>query len=308
MKSIVGVSIIAIVIGWAGIGMVPAVAIVPDEAILKLLPPETEAVAFIDVAALRASPLVQDAIMNNDAALQRELGEFMSATGFDPRRDLDKVTIAKIGPRGMLAIGRAQYDRVKVEQFIKEKGGSQVSSEAYMGRTIYTQRDNAFSFIDNLVILGDRNAVRKAIDQMSLPGSMPLRADLMDSIRTIEAGNQVWAVGDMSIKDVPANLRGPAPAAEIMKSLKSGTYQMRVDQDLHAKAVGNFEDPEAARSLSELARGFIAIFKIQAAKDQPDFVRMLDGIQVNHSGTSVVVNIDQPGDLLKKLPNLKKNF
>jgi hypothetical protein len=304
MKWIVGASIVGLAMGWAITLTIPAATITPDEATLKLLPPETEAVAFIDVAGLLNAPLAQEALAGKDLALNRDLGEFMAATGFDPRRDLEKVTVAKIGPQQMLAIAHANFDQFKVEQFIKDKSRDRLSSHAYRGRTIYTQRDNAFSFIDNMVIAGNAPAVEKAIDQLSLPGSMPLRSDLMEQIKTIEAGNQVWAVGKFSMQDLPRGIRGPAPALEMMKSLQGGTYQMRVDQDVHARGIADFGDAEAAKNLSDMARGFIAIAKLQVAKE-PDLLHILDGVQVSNSGTSVVVNIDQRGDLLKKLHELR---
>jgi hypothetical protein len=305
MKWIAGASIMALAMGWAITMTVPAATITPDEATLKLLPPETEAVAFFDVASLRHAPLVQEALKTYAPAIDGDLGEFITATGFDPRRDLDKVTVAKIGPQQMLAIAHARFDKFKIEQFIKDKSRGRVSSQAHLGRTIYTDRDKAFSLIDDVIIAGNVQAVKKAIDQMSLPGSMPLRSDLMEQIRTIEAGNQVWAVGDFSVQDLPRGVRGSAPAQEILKSMRSGTYQMRVDQDLHAKGVAHFEDAEAAKNLSEMARGFIAIAKLQVAKDK-DLLHLLDGIQIQNSGPSIVVNIDEPGELLKKLPDFRQ--
>jgi hypothetical protein len=309
MKWIVGVSVMAIVMGWAATTTIPAATITPDEAILKLLPAETQGVAFIDVAALRNAPLVKEAQAKGlnlglDGRTGNTMAEFMAATGFDPERDLDKVTVGMIAPKQTLVVAQARYDRIKVEQFVKDR--RRISSEAHLGRTIYVDGDKAFTFIDNLVILGEINAVKKAIDQMSLPGSQPLRSDIMDAIRTIEAGSQVWAVGDLSMQQTPlGELRGPAPALEMIKSLQSGTYEMRVDRDVHARAVGNFADAEAARNLSDTARGFIALAKLQVGKEQ-DLLHLLDGIQVQSSGTSVVVNVDEPGDLLMKLKDFRR--
>ena len=82
---------------------------------------------------------------------------------------------------------------------------------------------------------------------------------------------------------------------------------MRVDRDVHAKAVCNFIDAEAARSLSEMARGFLAIAKLQVAKE-PDLLHALDGIQVSSSGMSVVVSIDEPGELLLKMPEASRQL
>jgi hypothetical protein len=44
---------------------------------------------------------------------------------------------------------------------------------------------------------------------------------------------------------------------------------------------------------------------MQMAKEEPDLALMLDGIQVSNTGATVVVTIDQRGDLLRKLPHFK---
>jgi len=315
MKWIVGFSAIAVIVGAAATATVPAATITPDQAILKLLPPETQGIAFIDVAELRDAALVKDVLAGAGLGIlgkPGDLPEFMVATGLVPQRDVDRVTVGKINSREMLAVVEARYDRFKAEQFLKDKG---IEPQIHLGRTVFPmpidvqhgQRYDisAVTFLDNLIIAGQIEAVKKALDQMSLPGSRPLRTDLTEALRTIEAGSQVWAVGDFSIPDLP-DLRGPAPALELLKSLRSGTYQMRVDQDLHARATGNFADAEAAKNLGDMGRGLIAVAKLQVAS-QPDMLHLLDGIQVRDSGASVVVNIDEPGDLLKKLKDLRLN-
>src|SRR5207244_2350901 len=222
MKSILGISmiVIAIAMGWAATATIPAATISVDETSLKFLPPDTQGVAFIDVAALRNAPLVQDA-MKEGFTFPPVLNDFIAATGFDPRQDVDKVTVGKVGGRDGLVIVQGRIDRFKVEQFLKDKGKE---PEAYLGQTLYHDGDGAVLVLDNLVVMGQIDAVKKAAEQMQLPGSLPLHSDLMAAIQTIDAGNQVWAVGDFSIKDFgTAGLRGPAPALEILKSLQGGT-------------------------------------------------------------------------------------
>ena len=149
--------------------------------------------------------------------------------------------------------------------------------------------------------MGQIDAVKKGLDQMSLPGSAPLRSDLTAAIQTIEAGNQIWAVGDFSISDFPPALREPTPIVDMLKSLQRGTYQMRIDNDIHARATGTFSDENSARNIGDLARGALAVAKMQVARKQPDLVHLLDGIQVSNSGPTLTVRVDESGDLLKKL-------
>jgi hypothetical protein len=299
MKWILGVSTVAIAMGWVATATIPAAAVSIDEAALKFLPPETQSVAFIDVAALRGAPLLQDAFKDAGYVAGRREAEFLLATGLVPERDIDKVTIAKTGLNDGLAIVQGRIDQFKVEQFFQDKGQH---PEPYLGRNVYRNGDTAFVIVDDSVVIGATTAVKKALDQVQLPGSLPLRSDLMAAIQTIEAGNQIWAAGDVSISELQrAGMRGPEPALEMLKSLKSGTYQMRVDADVHAQATGNFMDVDSPKNLADLARGALALARLQVARRRPEVVPLLDGIQISNSGTTLVVRIDAPGDLLTRL-------
>jgi hypothetical protein len=308
MKWIVGVSLVAVFVGMAATMTIPAQTITPDQAILRLFPSETHGIAFFDVAALRNAPLVQEALTQRTVPprLASRLGELEAATGFKPERDVDRVTVGRLGAGEMLAIVEARYDKFKFEQFLNDKG---LQSEAYMGRSVYVHDKSAVSFIDNLIIAGNNSGVKKAIEQLSLPGGVLLGSDLMNAIQAIESGNQVWGVGQFSIDRLPSRLAGRAgtagPALELLKTLQGGTYQMRVDQDVHARATGSFSSADSAKTIGDMARGFIALAKFRVAS-QADLLHALDGVQIQNSGSSVVVSIEEPGDLLKKLRDSRK--
>jgi hypothetical protein len=304
MKWIGGVSLVAIVVGVAATMTIPAQTVTPDLAILKLLPAATQGVAFIDAAALRNTPLVQDLMAEGQLpVVPPKLRDFAATTGFDFQRDIDRITIGRLENRRMLLVFEARYDKFKVERFLSDH----VSRlEAYMGRDIYEDRDieAGVAFIDNVVIAGYIEAVKKAIEQASLPASgILLRSDLLTTIRTIEAGNQVWGVGEFHFEELPLNRvapQGTGPVLEILRTLQGGTYQMRIDRDIHARATGNFTNADNAKTIAGLGRGMVALMKTQVAKQQ-DLLYALDGVQISNSGTSVVVNIDESGDLVKKL-------
>ncbi len=298
MKWIGGLLTIAVIMGWVATASIPAAPVSIDPASLRFLPPETRGIALVDLAALRNATLVQNALQTATLDFQKGLANFVAATGLDPQKDVDRITVGKLGTNQILMIVQGRIDKFKAEQFFRDKGKEE---ETYLGQTIYHDGDGGFVFLDGVVLMGQLEAVKKGLDQMSLPGSTPLSADLTAAIQTIEVGNQVWAVGDFSIADMPAAVREPAPIVEILKSLQRGTYQMRIDSDIHARATGTFSDENSARNIGDLARGALAVAKLQVARQQPDMVHVLDGIQVSNSGTILTVRVDESGDLLKKL-------
>jgi hypothetical protein len=314
MKWIVGVSVVAAVVFALATTTIPAQTIVPDQTVLKLFPAETQGVAFVDLAALRNTPLGQE-VMAQGAPLATgvpKLQDFIDATGFNFQQDVDRVTVGRLDARRAMFVIQARFDKFKVERYLADHV---TRLDTYMGRSIYEDRDLDFgvTFIDDLVIAGYIDAVKKAVEQVSLPASnIALRADLQAAIRNFESGSQVWAVGDFHFNELPvAQLpsRGVAagPILEVLRTLQGGTYQMRVDSDIHAKATANFTSAENAKTLADLSRGMIALVKTQVATQNQDLLHVLDGVQVSNSGTQIVVNIDEPGDLVKRLRELRQS-
>jgi hypothetical protein len=219
MRWIFGASILAVTLGWAGTSTIPAATITPDESILKYFPPETQGVAFIDVASLRGAPLVQSALDQGWLqSLPSGANDLIDGAGFDVRRDLDRVTIGTISARERLVVAQARYDRLKAEQYVRDKG---TERETYLGRDIYRYGDGAMTFLDNTILLGTENAVKQGLDRITYPGAVQISSDLLDAIRMIEAGNQIWAVGNSLQVDFPTAGLQQTPAVQILKSLRS---------------------------------------------------------------------------------------
>jgi len=308
MKWILGVTCIALVIGVVATMSIPAQTITPDEATLKLFPLETQGVAFVDVAGLRGSTLFNELILQK-LPHPEELNEFAQATGFDVMRDVDRVTVGRVDQRDVLAVVQARYDNFKVEQYVKDKA-DHIVTETYLGRVIYrgngdSERSGGVSFINNLIVAGSLSAVKQAIDRLAAPApNIVQNAELMDQIRTIEAGNQIWAAGKVDMNLFGA--RTPDKIEEMAGSLKSGTYQMRIDQDVHVRASGIFGSAEMAKSTGDTLRGLMAMARLQVSGAPDDkLLRLLDGLSIENSNDKVLVTFNTTGTLLKELQEMK---
>jgi hypothetical protein len=107
----------------------------PD--LMSLLPENAPVVAYIDVAALRKlqnSPLAAMlGLMGPDPKQDRDYQQFVSGTGFDYTRDLDRTSIAVwptalLTPRGglgsnqALAVADGRFDQAKIEAYALRTG------------------------------------------------------------------------------------------------------------------------------------------------------------------------------------------
>ena len=303
MRWIVGICAVAVLVAMIATVTVPAQTVTPDVATLKLFPPETSGLIFIDVGGLQAAPLFQQTVLQKMTPKMRsDLTDFSAATGIQIDRDVNRVTIGRIGSQQFLAVVQAHYDTSKVQQFIQNKG---VESQTYLGRVIYSSHSgnpdmtNCIMLGDNLVIAGQLDAVKGAIDRMAATGpSIADNAGLMAQVRTIQAGSQIWAAGKFD-ENMFGHAKIPAQVGQIATSLTSGTYQMQIDQDLHLKASGNFATADMAKATADLANGLIAMAKLQFASQQ-DLIQLFSGLQIQSVGTSLNVSLDASGDVLKQ--------
>ena len=313
MKWILGFTAVAVLVGVAATITVPAQTVTLDEATLKLLPPETEGIAFVDVAGLRGAPLFNELFLSKLPPFPRGLGEFAEATGFEVQRDVDSVTAARTGEHAAVVLVRARYDKFKVEQYVKDKA-DKIITETYLGRVIY-QEDEAYrgassdgggvAFIDNLIIAGSLPSVKQVIDRMAAPSqSVVDNAALMQQVRTIEAGNQVWAAGRFDSRMFGLPGASPEKLNEVASALNAGTYQMRLDQDVHVKATGSFNSPEMAKAASDTLRGLLAMGKLQFAQE-PTLTRLLEGASVEFSGQTLRVTFNASGEVIKQLQEMR---
>jgi hypothetical protein len=310
MKWILGVVAVSVVVGIVATITVPAQTITPDEATLKLFPPETQGIGVVDVAGLRGAPLFNDLVLQKLPSFPQNLNDFVTATGFDIKQDVDKVTAGKIGQQDGLVIVQARYDKFKLAQFVQDHA-DQITTETYLGRVIYTGNPNGehpggVAVLDNLIVAGSLTAVKEALDRMAAPApSVVDNADLMNSIRTIQTGNQVWAAGKFDINsfgNLPPQASGQI--GQLASSLQGGTYQMRVDQDVHITATGVFSTADMAKATGDMLRGLLAMGKVQATQ-QPTLAQLLNGVDVQNNGSTLTVNVNASGDVLKQIQEMR---
>jgi hypothetical protein len=97
------------------------------ETALELLPSDTNSVVYVELTQLRGSPFI--AALRDWAPQPQQLDpgyeKFLTATGFDYERDLDRIAIAAI-KRGsqstFLAVGDGRFDRKKINAYVSQYG------------------------------------------------------------------------------------------------------------------------------------------------------------------------------------------
>ena len=100
----------------------------PAPDLLAALPPGAPTLAYLDLAAVRASSFYQHRPDKGPIVLpNQDYAEFVASTGFDFEKDLDRVVVASWPasgkePRKNVVIADGRFDQAKIRDYAKRKG------------------------------------------------------------------------------------------------------------------------------------------------------------------------------------------
>jgi hypothetical protein len=177
--------------------------------LMAMAPAETTLLTGIDVARTKASPFGAY-LLNEMTRGDGHFPEFMGATGFDPRRDLQQVLLAgvagKSGPNSRFAIlARGTFDESRIRAAVLANGGSISAvngTETLLIPKHHTneQRENAQVGLafpkPGLAVLGDLKTLEEVLSPKT--ANQGLDGQLVDQVNRVGSENDVWFATLMS--------------------------------------------------------------------------------------------------------------
>ena len=271
-----------------------------DETLLRFLPEDTSGIVFVDLSGLRENPFAQDFIDEHvGVQVPEALDDFTASTGFDPNSSLRQIMAASAGDSESLMVVSAVYDRARVSEYLTEEGMTFGSHEGVGLFRPDPAREALVAFVDDVILVGSESQVRGAIDRSSGTLRSALNNPrLLEDIRTIGEGYQVWATGRIDPNLIPEELTGMGPV-ELIRSIERGTYQMRVDEMVTARAIGEFTDPGQASTVASLLEGLKGIAMLQGASG--DFSELLSAILISNEESVLEIELQIETALLERL-------
>src|SRR5688572_3534789 len=154
-----------------------------DPALLALVPADAKVIGGINVDRTAGSPFGQfllSKVNEDDGGFQK----FVTATGFDPRRDLREIVFAGTtipGQKGNgLVAARGSFNAAQIFAAAKAEGAT---TTIYKGVELLQHKADrgGFAILDgSIAIAGDDAGLKRAIDQRS--GSVTLDAQLLGKV------------------------------------------------------------------------------------------------------------------------------
>lgn len=296
---------------------VPAFATI-DTGLLSLAPASTKMVSGIDVSRAKASPFGQYILekMNTD---DRGFEQFIQATGFDPRRDVEDVVFVSAGASGddgnagFGVLVRGNFDQERIRKTFLTKGGS---VQRFQGVDVLIDKSDqdrtAFAFIEvDVAVMGDLSSVHQMIANRANPAT--LDPALEQLISTVGADHDAWfaslGAGSFLAKNFGnmGQAGGQRMNAEALQSIleSSGGISFGDVVQLSFDAVAR--SPKDATSLADVVRFGASIIQMQRQQNTGAnmLASSLDNMTMKTDGSHVHIALSVPEASLEQLAESK---
>jgi hypothetical protein len=298
-----GTGLIAYYVGFPTSAFAPSGG--PDE--LRFVPRHASLVAYANVQEVMASELRRSLLpmLPDQGEGQREL---LRQTGINIETDIDRV-VACLAPtsdgQGLgagMVLARGRFNEVKIEALMREHGAS---VEDYRGRRLIlgpaqvrTHGGLSVAFVESgLIALGSTALVRQAIDLRETGENLTANGEMMDLVGEIDDGH-VWAAGRFDVLRQQARL--PQEVLSQLPPITWFTASGHLNGGIRGVLRAEAADEASANSLRDVARGFLALGKLQAGS-RAELRTALDSLQLGGTGKTVALSFEVPAGLVNIL-------
>ena len=295
------------------LGAVSAFARV-DSGLIALIPANSKIVAGIDVEKCRTSGFGQF-LLSKSQANDPHFEEFMTKTGFDPRRDLESLVMTTSGDGGknssFAILARGNFDQTRIREMAVSKGAT---AETYQGVKLLVNEDHgqtiAFGFADTgVAVMGDLDSIHQVIQNLSTPAT--LNVDLTNRIDEAGKANDAWfaslAGGAMLGRHIAAEAGGQmAGQAQALQSIRAASGGVVFGSVVTVTLDAATRSEQDATSLADVMRFVSSMVQMQRQKDPRAGIMAaaLDNMALQTNGDTVHVGFSMTEKNLEQMADL----
>lgn len=265
----------------------------PNE--LRYVPEDAAIVGYANVQEVMRSDFRQKIKGMEPGHVSSGQQEFKEQTGIDIESDIYSVLVflAPGGNEEAMVLARGYFNDGRIQSFLTSKGAV---AEEYGGVWIYSEDKDAsrkkvsVAFLEpGLVAVGPAATVKGAIDRAGAGANDILaNAQMVNLINSVRADGNAWAVGRFDALAERAEL--PDEVMSRMPSVSSFAAAGQINGGLAGRLSIEAKDAEAARNLTQVIDGFVALARLQFGSS-PEHARLLDSLNLRSEGRDNVVDI-----------------
>lgn len=288
----------------------PVVCLAADSSLLSLMMPDAKVIAGVQVDSTKNSPFgryLLDHFQPSDPGFQ----EFITQTGFDPRRDVTEVVMAsnwqsKSPTSRWLVAAKGSFDLVKITHAVQTHGGA---IQSFQGVTVLSGNqggDNNIAFLDGgSAVMGDLASVQAAISRRK--NNLPVDAGLLARLGSVRTNNDFWFTTLVPISEFAdsmpnENLQG-AMRGNLMQGITQASGGIKFGPTININGEAVTRSEKDAQALMDVVRFLIGM--IQQNKPQTSTAAQLsdwmDSLDLKSTGTTVTMALAIPETQLEQL-------
>lgn len=264
-----------------------------DNVLVKMVPPGTTSIVGARMDVLKATVFYQKMLA---AQKLPQLDKFAAESGFDPRRDVKEILFAET-PQGSVLLARGSF---RINEPIL-KGAKKIRHREY---TIVGQETSGFCILDStLAVAGEIPAIEAALDEWKA-GAHKAALPLIAKVKTAADSTQLWAVSSGAAAFLADNLpivAGGIDFSKIFRGLEDTWIVADFSAGLRADVHGIAAKEQDAVNLRDAVKGLVGFGRLSVPDNQPELLKLWDGIVVDQQGRAITVHADIPQDLIDRL-------
>jgi len=255
------------------------------ESLLRSLPADAGAVIYLDVAESRQATILQDfSALDRGAAVDQDYKQFISETGFDYQKDLDRIGIA-IHTAGAttqyFALVDGKFDRKKIEAYLRKSGTSETKNGLeifHLSGSLQHRRAVSAAFISNeRIAFSDEDDLNSEIESGR---SGPGHAEWTERFSRL-AGSPIFtlirqdaAIGAILSAQAPGGFRSPQLAQLLNQLLWISIAAKPEGSGFRVVAEGECPNEMTMRQLGDFLNGITLL--AQGGLNDPKLRQQMD--------------------------------
>lgn len=286
------------------------IGLAADPALLRLLPADADFLAGINASQVRTSRFGQF-VLDQLKSEEDSMNKFISATGFDPRKDLVELVVAgkdnKLSAHKMLVLAKGRFDSNRIQNFAQTEGSG---VETYNGFLVMTGKGKNSGWLTVLdgstAAAGDVNSVKYAIDHFRQSGASALDPKLANKIADLSTKYDAWMIGT-GLSRLADDLRDPnvggAMQNNLFKSMEGITGGVRFGSNVELTAEATMRSEKDATAMVDVVKFLAGMLQLNSNNDKKaaELAGLLDKMELKSSGNLFHLSITIPEGVLEGL-------
>lgn len=297
-----------------------------DAGLLRMLPADSAFLAGIRADQIRSSRFGQF-LLDQLKTEEESMNQFISATGFDPRRDLTELVVASSNAKGhgkTVVVARGRFDVARIQAFTAKSG---MTTQLHQGVNLHTgsqgghgHSEGAIAVIDGTTaVAGDVEMVKAAIDRHKSAGAGAIDPKVANRIMDLSMKYDAWMMS-ASLARIADDVRDPQlggmMAGDFMKSMESILGGVRfASNNIEIMAEATMRSEKDATAMVDVIKFIAGMIQLNGQNDKraTEAARLLDKMELKATGTQFRMSLSIPEDVMEgfmkpaSMPRTKKN-